>query len=117
MRWLRGWRGGPYGRRHMGTKFEFVCQQCGHSAEVSGGRDVGMVAVVQTMVCQDCKELVDVLIGKQGREGPTGDPDYDRNLGRCPRCEGVGLITWDDSRPCPRCDSEMIKGGTIALWD
>jgi hypothetical protein len=42
-----------------------------------------MVAVVQTMVCDSCSELVDVLIGRSGEEGPTGDPDYDKKLGVC----------------------------------
>jgi hypothetical protein len=47
---------------------------------VSGGRDVGMVAVVRTMTCNDCKEVVDVLIGRYGESGPIGDPDYDADL-------------------------------------
>jgi hypothetical protein len=64
----------------MGTAYNFTCTECGYSAMVSGGRDVGMVAVVRTMTCNDCKEVVDVLIGRYGESGPIGDPDYDADL-------------------------------------
>lgn len=49
-----------------------------------------MIAVVETMTCQGCKEVVDVLIGQTGREGPTGDSDYDKDLLVCPRCRSKG---------------------------
>lgn len=72
----------------MGTKYTFDCPDCDYSAIVSDKRDCGMVAIVQTMVCEDCQELVDVLIGCCGKNGPTGDPDYDQDLGVCPDCQG-----------------------------
>ena len=50
----------------MGTTSRFTCDDCGYSASVSGGRDFGFMAVVQTTTCQDCRELVDVLIGHHG---------------------------------------------------
>ncbi len=68
----------------MGTAYNFTCTKCGYSAKASGGRAVGMVAVVRTMTCNDCKEVVDVLIGRYGENGPTGDPDYDADLNICP---------------------------------
>ena len=40
------------------------------------------------MSCRDCRELVNVLTGRQGEDGPTGNPGYDKDIGRCPRCEG-----------------------------
>ncbi len=48
----------------MGSRYLFSCNKCDHLSEVSGGKDCGMMAVVQTMVCQDCADLVDVLIGR-----------------------------------------------------
>jgi len=52
----------------MGTHYLFGCSNCGYTAEVSGGKDCGFFATVRTMLCTDCRELVDVLIGIQGDE-------------------------------------------------
>jgi hypothetical protein len=49
----------------MGTSYQYTCESCGYEAQVSGGRDIGMMAVVRTMFCRSCRELVDVLIGQQ----------------------------------------------------
>ena len=56
----------------MGTTYDFTCQACKYTAHISGGRGVGMIAVVHTMSCRDCRALVDVLTGRQGEDGPTG---------------------------------------------
>ena len=101
----------------MGIWFEFTCEKCGYCVEVSGGKDFGMVAVVETMICRSCRELVDVIIGRYGKEGPTGDKDYDKNLGICPKCGGKELTVWKEQRPCPKCGGRMIKCRPTALWD
>ena len=100
----------------MGIQIEFTCQSCGYNAEVSGGKDYGMVAVVQTMVCGSCSELLDVLIGRGGEEGPTGDSDYDKDLGVCPQCRGKDLVVWEESMGCPKCEGRMNEGQRT-LWD
>ena len=56
----------------MGSQFEFTCDGCGYRADVAGEKDEGMMAVFQTMTCHDSKNLVDVLIGQYGEEGPIG---------------------------------------------
>ena len=48
----------------MGQLYGFECPSCGYHTEVSGGKDRGFVAFTQTKVCQDCKQVVDILIGK-----------------------------------------------------
>ena len=103
----------------MGTKYDFTCQACSYTDHVSGGRDVGMIAVVRTMICGDCRELVDVLIGHQGKDGPTGDPAYDEDLGRCPQCGGRNTAEWTAPGPCPRCGEMMDRSevGSISMWD
>ena len=103
----------------MGTSCDFACKACGYTAHVCGGHDVGFVAVIHTMTCRDCRELIDVLTGRQGVVGPTGDPDYDEDLGRCPRCMGRNVTEWTAPGPCPRCGESVnqAEGGEIIMWD
>jgi predicted RNA-binding Zn-ribbon protein involved in translation (DUF1610 family) len=102
----------------MGSKFNFACPSCGYSTMVSGQRDVGMVAVVQTMVCEDCQELVDVLIGCYGQDGPMGDPDFDKDLDLCPECEGQKVTPWASQHSCPKCGVGMIREDSpVLMWD
>ncbi len=101
----------------MGTSYQYTCENCGYEAQVSGGRDFGMVAVVRTMFCRGCRELVDVLIGQYGLDGPSGDPDYDKDLGICRECQGADVVVWVDGDPCPRCEGRMSSGQGATLWD
>jgi hypothetical protein len=50
----------------MGMKYGFHCPKCGYKAMVSGDQDCSSAAVVRTMICVDCNDLVDVLIGREG---------------------------------------------------
>ena len=61
----------------MGEEYLFRCNQCSYEAFISGGLDFGFVAVTHTMICHDCRKLVDVLIGSRGVVGKTGDPEID----------------------------------------
>lgn len=103
----------------MGTKYEFRCKGCGYSATVSGGLDSGMFAVVRTMTCDDCNELVDVLVGKYGEEGPTGDPAYDKDLKVCPHCHRRNVHPWLTRRGCPKCGTSMSLShdSPTVSWD
>ena len=70
------------------------------------------------MICHDCAELVDILIGEFGKVGKTGKPETDRILNCCPKCNGDNNLKWGTSNPCPKCDGKMIKlEGDIILWD
>lgn len=101
----------------MGSQYQFTCPKCGYEATVSGGFDYGFHAVVRTMVCGDCEDVVDVLVGAYGQEGKTGDPEYDKDLGRCPECNGTDVHVWPRHRPCPKCGGRMKKRGLIVMWD
>lgn len=101
----------------MGTTHEYTCKRCGYAAHVSGGKDCGMLAVVETRVCRDCRSVVDVLIGCRGQDGPTGDPEYDKDMDKCPECGSSELGTWPRYRPCPKCGLRMSKGKRYSLWD
>jgi len=101
----------------LGSCYQFECKKCGYQAEVAGGKDCGMVAVVKTMICSQCHELIDVLIGHHGKEGRSGDPEYDKDLGHCPLCQGIDIVSWGRARPCPKCSNKMKKGPGVLLWD
>lgn len=101
----------------MGQLYRFECPSCGYHAEVSGGKDRGFVALTQTKVCQDCREVVDVLIGKAMDPSAGKDTAIPRTKQECPVCEGHSLKVWRGNT-CPKCGTKMKKGGgAVCLWD
>lgn len=46
---------------HMGKSYWFECGRCGYRAKVAGRADEGLHVSVQTILCQDCKELYDAV--------------------------------------------------------
>jgi len=101
-----------WGEKRMGAWFVFTCSKCGYWAKVSGGKDVGMLVAVETMVCRTCGELVDVPTRWLGP-----GPGRNRLVGRCPRCGGVEVEPWPESHPCPKCGGAMSQGELVAVWD
>ena len=103
----------------MGQAFEFKCLQCDYKVTVSGGLDCGMVAVVRTMRCDACREIVDVLVGSRGRVGAmTGDAETDANMNRCPCCRGQALQPWQETDGCPKCGGQVERSeDAVFLWD
>lgn len=101
----------------MGQLYSFDCPSCGYHAEVSGGKDRGFVAFTQTKVCQDCREVVDVLIGKANELSTGQDITIPKAKQECPSCEGHSLKVWK-GRVCPKCGEKMNKSdGAICMWD
>ena len=45
----------------MGRSYNFECSKCGYRAVVSGRADRGLNVAVQTIVCRDCKQLLDAV--------------------------------------------------------
>ena len=45
----------------MGKSFWFECGRCGYRAKVAGRSDEGLHMAVQTILCEDCKELYDAV--------------------------------------------------------
>jgi DNA-directed RNA polymerase subunit RPC12/RpoP len=104
----------------MGSLYKFDCENCGYTAHVSGGEDCGMMTVVKTMTCNDCNELIDILIGYCGEIWETGNPEHNKNLYICSKCNGQNLSIWSATkRPCPKCDHklEKDKDSPPVMWD
>ena len=104
----------------MGTLYKFDCENCGYTACVSGGEDCGMMTVVKTMTCNDCNELMDILIGYSGELWEIGNPKYDKDMYICSKCSGKNLSIWSaTNRPCPKCSHKLMldKDHPPVMWD
>lgn len=96
----------------MGRCFEFKCSNpsCGYEATVSGGKDMGFCGEVETMVCLDCKELMDVLT--------AAAPDLKTVEKKCDECEGKNLKVFHSGKTrCPKCGARLKKSEDFILWD
>ena len=111
----------------MGTWYTFKCNKCGYQVTSSGGKDYGMLAVVDTYVCKSCEEIVDVCIGEYGETYKKEEAQikkrtsFNLNFYQCPECgSDKNLAKWNKTkRPCPKCDGKMEKHAQneIILWD
>lgn len=45
----------------MGKSYWFECGRCGYRAKVAGRADEGLHLSVQTILCQDCREIYDAV--------------------------------------------------------
>src|SRR5579862_7962198 len=53
----------------MGKSYWFECARCGYRAKVAGRAEEGLHVSVQTIACQDCKELYDAVTRMRVLEG------------------------------------------------
>ncbi len=80
-----------------------------------------MMSVVETYICQDCKELTDALIGERGkifnRKHLTVKQKKDFYC--CGRCGSSNIKIWNpEERPCPKCGAKLSKPDMPdIMWD
>jgi len=126
----------------MGRTYQFECPYCFYRAKVSGGADSGIHCEVQTVVCRDCRALLDVFTKVRRRVGvaavikfpgffrPEIPPVilYDGTDGHglvwenyqptCPVESKHHVETWTNPGRCPRCGTFLEKNGRpFRLWD
>ena len=53
----------------MGKSYWFECGRCGYRAKVAGRADEGLHVSIQTILCQDCRELYDAVTRLRILEG------------------------------------------------
>jgi hypothetical protein len=94
----------------MGSLFKFVCTGCGYTAEVAGGPDTGEIVATNTIVCETCRCLYDVVM-LDTRKSPPEKPE------RCPKSDRHKIAPWRRRGPCPKCGKPMRKGELVCLWD
>jgi hypothetical protein len=73
-----------------------------------------MVCLTQTVRCEVCRELLDVVVS----DVPTDRPEQDVRQIRCEKCRGLTLKRWRHPGPCPKCGHRSLKRGElIMIWD
>ena len=102
----------------MGHTQQFTCPNCEYSADVAGGRTFGFSAVVETIVCHDCKELYDAVANEKAPNIPDDIMTYEGLTGiRCPKSIKHRFTTWTEPWYCPKCDTPIEPEGSGELWD
>jgi hypothetical protein len=102
----------------MGQTHGFICPNCEYLAEVAGGRTFGFYAVVETIVCRDCKKLYDATANEKAPDIPGDILAFDGLTGiHCPKSKKHSFTAWTDPWLCPKCDTPMDKGGLFVCWD
>ena len=86
---------------------------------VSGGRDRGFFAVVETISCIVCKELFDAVADEKPEDLELGWRREEKPLLgiRCPNSEKHEFTYWKSPWPCPVCDEPVIADGGCINWD
>jgi len=126
----------------MGRTYQFECPVCHYHVKVSGGADSGIHCEVQTVVCRDCRELLDVFTKVRRRANavekikfpaffrPEIPPVilFDSSTQRrlvwqtfklaCPVEASHFVEEWNDPGRCPQCGNFMEKNGfPTKNWD
>ena len=96
----------------MGQRFQFTCESCGYSADVSGGGDAGGTVCTQTYQCLDCRKLFDaVILEMLPQDRSKAIPP------RFPKRKNHRIIEWQAGGLCPKCNGPMRAGELMCLWD
>ena len=105
----------------MGVIREFVCPGCGYGAMVAGSFSLLMSAVVRTVACATCGELMDVCShsGELGNFPPSDQHDLEVTSGPlvCETNDGHAVSPWEHPGPCPKCGTTMQLGEGMILAD
>jgi predicted RNA-binding Zn-ribbon protein involved in translation (DUF1610 family) len=130
-------------KERMGRTYHFECPQCQYRAKVSGGADSGIHCEVQTVLCQDCRELLDVYTRLRRDDLSVGRPPKFPGFSRpevppviladgtgkrrlvwekfklsCPVNPKHQVELWNEPGRCPRCGNYMEKNGIpFKVWE
>lgn len=128
----------------MGRTYLFICPKCEHRAPVSGGADEGEHFSVQTIHCEECRQLFDAVVkwktpvrakedeAKPSETGEKKPPLFAQVLNRlpprgarkwlkfkpaCPVDPRHRICDWQNPGRCPRCGATMEQALKFRVWD
>jgi hypothetical protein len=115
----------------MGKSYWFECSRCGYRAKVAGKADDGLHMSVQTILCEDCRELYDAVTrlrildgSRPALHGMLGDaprdlssalkspPAFDWALNRL-RYTGEKISDW--LKFPPKCPVSLVH--RVRIWN
>ena len=99
----------------MGSLYQFCCQDCGYQVQISGGKDIGMGCATNTIVCNDCRELYDVLTSDEPWLAIKAD--WQPKNYTCPKTKKHRAELWEHPGACPKCGCRMTRGQLTINWD
>ena len=93
----------------MATLFEYKCKGCGYTVSANPkGHDMIMLGDSYSYICEDCKEIVDVLYPYGGQPEKIAWPE----------CGSENLQKWNPKTgKCPKCGGKLGKTGTVLMVD
>ncbi len=125
---------------NVGKTYQFECLLCHYRAKICGGADSGIHCEVQTVMCRDCRELMDVFTKVRRRvaekikfpaffrpeippvnlRGGAADGQLVWQMLKiaCPVSAKHFVEVWNNPGRCPRCGNFMEKNGfPNRIWD
>ena len=88
----------------MGSYKEYKCEFCNYiTAANPKGHDYIMSGKVRSYMCENCREIVDIL---------------DSEKTQCPECGSEKLVKWNPIKgKCPKCGRKMKETGSYLFVD
>jgi hypothetical protein len=129
----------------VGRTYLFWCGKCRYEAKVAGGPSEGLEFTVQTILCQECRQLQDAVTAARVAGSPdefasvrghhNSPPPFAKLVERLPSLKRLNaqlksfdltcltspshtVRAWNQPDKCPHCGTFMeYNGFPFSMWD